>query len=162
MGLNAGAHAGVLLQNLSPQFKIEKSSRYRNRLIIRSLNGGLMQLIDVVYYSVALAAIIMILLVALSYIGSTLRKRRRGFEDLHFRRTILSNRIYLAAETQVSPARVVVENASVMRRIERESIAAEQFYQGSQRSRYKIINEPGQNRFNSGYTSPADRFKKVG
>ncbi len=121
-----------------------------------------MQLIDVVYYSVALAAIIMILLVALSYIGSALRKRRRGFEEIHFRRTILSNKIYLATEAQGSPARVIVENSLGVQRIDRDTIAAEQFYQSSQRSRYKIINDPVYSRFNPGYTSSFDRFKKVG
>lgn len=151
-----------LLLNLYPQFKIQKSLHNRNHFGVRILNGGSMQLIDVVYSSVALAAIIMLLLIAISYIGSILRKRRRNFEELHFRRTILSNKIYLAAEAQVSPARVVVENSSVIRRIERDSMAAEQFYQGGQRSRYKIINEPGQSRFNQGYYSLADRFKKVG
>ncbi|MBS3943917.1 MAG: hypothetical protein KGZ42_00330 [Melioribacter sp.] len=121
-----------------------------------------MQLIDVVYSSLALAAIIMLLLVVISYTGSILRKRRRSFEEIHFRRTILSNKIYLAAEAQGSPARVLVENTPVIQRIERDTMASEQFYQGSQRSRYKIINEPGQSRYNQGYYILADRFKKVG
>ncbi|NMB83450.1 MAG: hypothetical protein GYA14_16700 [Ignavibacteria bacterium] len=120
-----------------------------------------MRLIDVIYSSVALSAIIMLLIIIFSYIGSILRKRRKNISEIHFRRTILSNRIYLSSDTVTVPATIRVEQSASTQRLPDVSLVEERRYQVNHRSRYKIINDPKSSGINYGGQSYENRFRKV-